>query len=166
MKSILLLRHAKSSWDDPGLADFDRPLAKRGLRDAPRMGKALAKTNLHLDHVYSSPANRARSTARLVLESAGYQGAIDFDERIYHASVNELYSLVRDLPEDEETVMLVGHNPGFEDFASSLCAPTSRGASLRFPTAAMACFDVETRSWSNVKPSMATLQWFIIPKIL
>src|SRR5262245_57005344 len=114
MKTLLLLRHAKSSWDSPAARDYDRPLAPRGERDAPRIGKALRDADIDLDLVVSSPAVRARQTAELVLKAARYEGAVQFEEAIYEAAVTALMDVVRDLPDTAETAMLVGHNPGFE----------------------------------------------------
>src|SRR5215216_4906855 len=146
MKTLLLLRHAKSSWDTAGLRDFDRPLAGRGKRDAPRMGKALAERGPAPDLIISSPAARAKATVEAFVKAAGFNLAPQFESSIYDAATAELMKLVRRLPDDRSTVLLVGHNPGFEDLVARLT-----GSLERMPTCALACMELEVDSWQAVE---------------
>lgn len=161
MKELLLLRHAKSDWGDPGLADHERPLAPRGERDAPRLGAFLVANAVLPDLVVSSPAERARATAKRVLKAAGYSGDLRFDERIYLADAGSLLRVVHGLPDEAGRVMLVGHNPGFEDLAAALC-----GGSVRMTTAALACIELADEQWATVQPGSGSLLWLVNPKVL
>src|SRR5262245_28346150 len=138
MKTLLLLRHAKSSWDDSSLRDFDRPLSARGERDAPRIGKALRKQGAIPDLIISSPAARAKATIKAATKAARLDVAPQFDEAIYGASSAELMRAIRRLSDTAHCVMLVGHNPGFEDLLARLT-----GSHERMPTAALACIQFE-----------------------
>src|SRR5215510_7119839 len=106
MKTLYLLRHAKSSWDDHSLKDFDRPLNERGLKAAPKIGAYMRKEKLRPDLVLSSPALRAKQTTTLVCEAAGLTGVVNFDERIYEASARRLLEIVAGLGDDLGAVML------------------------------------------------------------
>ena len=124
VKTLVLLRHAKSSWKDASLPDRDRPLNDRGLRDAPRIGGALAELVGTPDLVVSSPAARALATARIVAEAVGFPlEAIDVDERIYGATPAELLKVIRGLDDERNHVILVGHNPGFTELVNALSGP-------------------------------------------
>ena len=114
MKTLLLLRHAKSSWSNPSLRDFDRPLNERGLKAAPLIGSLLLKRQLQPGLVLSSPAERARQTAALVVEAAQFAITPRFDERIYEASALALLELISQIDDGVEQAMIVGHNPGIE----------------------------------------------------
>ncbi|SFP82068.1 SixA phosphatase family protein [Hydrogenimonas thermophila] len=121
MRELFILRHAKSSWDDPSLADFDRPLNSRGKEDAPLMGEHLAKLGVKPDIIVSSPAKRAKKTAKIVAEQLGFNPEkIEFRETIYEASPQSLLYLVCQFPENAKRVMLVGHNPGLTELANIL----------------------------------------------
>ena len=110
-KTLYIARHAKSSWDDMSLSDFERPLNKRGKRDAPFMANLLKDKGITPDLILSSPAKRAKKTAKHYHEVLG--GELQFDERIYEASLMSLISLVQETLEIVDSVMIVGHNPGF-----------------------------------------------------
>lgn len=162
MKTLLLLRHAKSDWDDPSLDDFDRPLADRGERDAPRIGKALRKRGGPLpDLIISSPAARAKATIKAVVKSAKLNIEIRYDKTIYGASSAELMKIVNRLPEDSSCAMLVGHNPGFEDLVGRLS-----GSHEHMPTAAVACIEFQGNSWSEFSKQEGKLVWLLTPKQL
>ena len=120
MKTLLVLRHAKSSWNDPALDDHERPLNKRGRRDAPRMGELVREYGLIPDVVISSDAVRARLTAEAVVEAARYVGEILLDPHLYLACPADILSLLRTVREKAETVMIVGHNPGLEELVEQL----------------------------------------------
>ena len=161
MKTLLLLRHAKSSWDDSSLPDFDRPLASRGRRDAPRVGAALRQSGVIPDIVWSSPAVRARQTIEAVSRAAGLE-AVEFKDDIYAASSAELIKIVRSLPDASARAMLVGHNPGFEDLVNRLAASTDE----TMPTCALACIEFQIDSWKDVEDGAGRLLWLLRPKEL
>lgn len=162
MKTLLLLRHAKSSWDDPSLEDFDRPLAPRGRRDAPRMGKALRERGPAPDSILSSSAARTRETIEAVGKAAGLRVAPEFRDSIYAASSGELMKVIRSLPETSARAMLVGHNPGMEDLVGRL---TGAGGE-RMPTCALACIELQSDSWADVEDDSGRLLWLLKPKDL
>jgi len=161
MKTLLLLRHAKSDWGDPSLRDFDRPLADRGERDAPRIGKALRKSGVTPDIIIASPAARARATVQAAMKAAKVELKITFDESIYGASSAELMKIIRRLPDADECALLVGHNPGFEDLAGRLT-----GSHERMPTAALACIEFQIEHWDDVNDGQGKLAWRLTPKQL
>jgi phosphohistidine phosphatase len=161
MKNLLLLRHAKSDWDDPSLRDFDRPLAARGERDAPKIGKALRKRGPAPDLIMSSPAARAKQTVEAVAKAARFELEIKFNQAIYDASSPELLQLIRSLPDDSSCVLLVGHNPGFEDLVGRLS-----GSHERMPTAALACIQFQIDKWEDVDDGKGKLAWLLTPKQL
>lgn len=161
MKTLLLLRHAKSSWDDQRLRDFDRPLAARGKRDAPRIGSALRERGPLPDLIVSSPAARARETIEAVIDSANLTVSPTFDEGVYGASSAELISIIRRLPGDSSCVLLVGHNPGFEDTLSRLT-----GEREQMPTAALARIEFPVERWEDVEDEQGKLLWLVTPKQL
>ncbi|MBF0623856.1 MAG: histidine phosphatase family protein [Magnetococcales bacterium] len=124
-RELILLRHGKSDWKTEAGSDFDRPLAERGLRDAPRMGRWLAREGLKPDHFVSSPAQRARQTALLIGRELGVPvDAIRWDSRIYAAEVSDLLQVLADAPPQAHRVLLVGHNPGLELLLGHLAAMT------------------------------------------
>ncbi len=146
MKTLFLVRHAKSSRDDPTLADRERPLADRGLRDAPRMGHRLAKRGAKPDAIVSSPALRAMATARLFAKELGFdRDRIVVEARLYATSADELLAVVRALDDRLGSVMLFGHNPELTDFAQRLSTTIAN-----LPTCAVAEFGFDTASWSAV----------------
>lgn len=163
MKTLCLLRHAKSSWDDPALDDFDRPLAERGLKAAPRIGRLMAKRGWQPDLALVSPAARARETWRLVSAELPAPVETRFEPAIYMAATDDIMALLRALPDVASSVILVGHNPGLEQSAVLLAGPDSDPEALarmaeKFPTAALARFDV-----TAIEPGGATLTAFVRP---
>lgn len=145
MKELLLLRHAKSSWSEPVLADYDRPLNKRGKDDAPRMGDFLRREDLVPDLIISSTAKRARHSAELVADAAGYEGDILLTRELYHADPNTFLEIARDLGRDQQRLLLVGHNPGIEYLVEALS-----GYYERMPTAAIAYFQLSIDAWAQL----------------
>lgn len=158
-RELLLLRHAKSAWDTGAPTDYERPLAKRGLKAAPRVGRFMAENGLHPDYVVSSPAQRARQTVMLVCAEVGIgEGAIQWDRRIYHAGAVTLVNVLRESPPEARRVLMVGHNPGFEQLLQSLCAgevPMPEDWKL-MPTAALARMRVKV-PWSELGHDVAEL---------
>jgi phosphohistidine phosphatase len=143
MKTLVLVRHAKSAWDAPGLADHERPLAKRGLRDAPEMGRRLAERGLEPDVIRSSTAVRARTTAELIAEGLGLApDRLDLDERLYGASPEDILDVVREFDDAVGTAMVVAHDPGMSDLAFALS-----GTIEHMPTCAIAEFRFDVASW-------------------
>jgi phosphohistidine phosphatase len=146
MKILFLVRHAKASRDDPALPDRERPLDDRGRRDAPRMGKRLAKLERRPDLIVSSPALRALTTAQLIADEVGYaRKDIAVDDRLYASSAGELLAVVRGFDRKLDRVMLFGHNPEFADLARHLSSEIGG-----MPTCAVAEFSFDTKSWSDV----------------
>jgi phosphohistidine phosphatase len=148
MKTLLVLRHAKSSWDDPALDDHERPLNKRGRRDAPRVGELVRDYGLTPDVVLSSDAVRARLTAEAVAEAAHYAGDILLDPQLYLAGPAEILSLLPAVRENAETVMIVGHNPGLEQLVEQLT-----GERQDLPTAALAQISLPIEQWRDLRLS-------------
>jgi phosphohistidine phosphatase len=162
MKTLLLLRHAKSSWKDPRLADWDRPLNRRGLRDAPRMGKLLRQLNLVPEHILCSTARRARHTAELVAEACGFQGTPTFVDSLYHASPAVYVDVLRRENPASDRVLLVGHNPEMQE---ALSLWTDQEESL--PTCALAQLEFALDDWTQLPPQPhATLRGLWRPKEL
>ncbi len=174
MKTVLILRHAKSDWGNPDLADIDRPLAKRGLEEAPRMGEVLALFKSAPDKILSSPAKRAKQTAEIVAKACNYRQAIQWEESFYGGSSLDLLKALQNLSATVERVLLVGHNPVLEETVATLSGPAfSRGTdeendgwAIKLPTAGLVCLSFDIDSWDDLKPGQGVLQWFIIPKLV
>ena len=159
MKTLYLLRHAKSSWKDASLQDFDRPLNRRGKEAAPLVGRFIRRRKLRVDLILSSPAARARQTAALVKEAAGLQADLLFDERIYEAGAAALLEVVTQAAEAADALMLVGHNPGTEELLTFLT-----GEERRMPTAALACVALDVEKWGKARTRAGRLEWLVRPK--
>ncbi len=145
MKSLLLLRHAKSSWKNTRLADHDRPLNKRGRRDAPRMGRLLREEGVVPDLIITSTAERALSTAEAVASAGGYENEIKYTRQLYHGWIGTFIEVINSILDDYDRVMLVGHNPGMEEFVEQLT-----GQSVRMPTAALAYIELPIERWQQL----------------
>ena len=146
MKTLFLVRHAKSSRDDPALPDRDRPLDDRGRRDAPRMGKRLAKRDVKPDLLLSSPALRALTTAQLIADEIGFKCKdIVVDDRLYASSPDDLLAVIRALDNKLDRVMLFGHNPEYSELAHRLSSDI-----VDMPTSAVAEYNFDTKAWSDV----------------
>lgn len=164
-RRLLILRHAKSDRDD-SVSDFDRPLARRGEREAPLAGEHIKARGWLPDHVLSSPAVRARDTARVVMRVLGLpKTAIHFDERIYMASRAMLLRVLADCPADARTVLVIGHNPGLEELLEYLSAtpPTRNADGKLLTTSALAALDIDS-DWSAVKRGGARLVELLPPR--
>jgi phosphohistidine phosphatase len=160
MKKLLLLRHAKSSWKDSG-RDFDRPLNKRGSKDAELIGKFIRTEKIHPDLIISSAAERARQTAELVVKTSGLKVELRFDERIYEASVPRLLEVIAQIEDTADTAMLIGHNPGFAELLQSLT-----GEARDVSTATLACIELNVEKWSRGRAAAGNLKWLTSPKEL
>jgi len=156
VKTLFLVRHAKSSRNEPALQDKDRPLNNRGKRDAPKMGKRLAKREVMPDLILSSPAKRALKTAQLIAKKLDYKlQDIVVDERVYATGADELLHLIRKLGAKPKSVMLVGHNPELTELAHHLSSKITH-----LPTCAIAEFTIEAKSWTTIgkdKPASVVL---------
>lgn len=145
MKTLLILRHAKSSWKEAGLADHDRPLSKRGKRQAPEMGDLLRKEDLVPDLILSSTARRAQDTAQAVAEACGYTGEIELQRDFYCSEADRYINILRCLPDEANRVLVVGHNPDLEELLKML---TDNAEPL--PTAALAQVELPISSWGEL----------------
>ncbi len=146
MKELLILRHAKSSWKDDRLADFERPLNKRGKTDAPRMGQLLLKMDLVPDQIITSAAKRALLTAKSVAASCEYSGDIKATRSLYMASPDDYIAELQGTADSRDRVMIVGHNPGIEDLVEVLV-----GMWERMPTAALAHVELPIDNWRSME---------------
>jgi phosphohistidine phosphatase len=155
MKTLILVRHAKSSWEDAALPDKERPLNERGKRDAPDMGKRLAKRDVKPELILSSPARRAFATAKIIAKSLGYKlKNIVVDDRLYPGAADELLNSIHRLDKQLDRVMIVGHNPALADLAHRLSSEIDR-----MPTCAVAKFRFDVKAWSMVDTSsLATVR--------
>ena len=145
MKTLVLMRHAKSSWKEAGVPDHDRPLNKRGRRAAPRMGELLAEQGPQPDVLLSSTALRARSTAEQVAETCGSRPEVKLLEKLYLAAPADYLEAIRQQPASQACVMVVGHNPGLENLLEQLS-----GVRASLPTAAVAAIELDLAAWSNL----------------
>ena len=145
MKTLLLLRHAKSDWRDPQLADHDRPLNKRGKRDARRMGRLLRDENLLPDLIITSTAERTRTTVEGMAAESAYAGKIKARRVFYLAGPESSLEVLRGVPDTYQRVMVVGHNPGLEELLAQLT-----GTVIILPTAALAQVSLPIRHWGEL----------------
>jgi phosphohistidine phosphatase len=170
MKTLMLLRHAKSSWDDWSLADHDRPLAPRGRNAAPRMARMMVERQTVPELVLCSTAVRARETWELMAPVLPEPVDVQYVEALYGATPRGMLEVVARLAGDRSPVLLVGHNPGMEDLAHALASSgpqeAMRTLRVKYPTAALAVLDLDVDSWSDVTSGAGTLRHFIRPKDL
>lgn len=161
MKKLYLIRHAKSSWRDLMQGDIDRPLNKRGKSDAPFMGKRLKKYGVQPDLLISSPAKRARKTARTVAREIGYPPKkIIFADKIYFGDLDDIFGIIRNISDSDKTVILVGHNPDITMLAEAL---TGRQVG-NIPTCGIFCIDFKIESWREAVPGNGSFVFFDYPK--
>ena len=161
MKKLFLLRHAKSSWDDPALGDFDRPLSKRGISNAILLSKYLDKQKIFFDLVLSSPSERTQSTSDLVLSYCNPAPTILLKEDIYHASVSSLSQLIKGQDDSINDLLVIGHNPGLHILIESL----AHESIIKLPT----CTFVKLTNfnhWKDLDTGILDLELLITPKEL
>ncbi len=171
MRTLFLLRHAKSDWDDPKLPDFDRPLALRGRDAANRMGTYWREAGLCVDLALSSPSMRTRQTLALMEGANGgplCAGApAVFDDQLYLASASTIAMVLEDLPDAATSALLIGHNPGFEDTALALSGTAEAGALEKlhdkFPTGTLARIDLPITRWADLSLKTGHLALFLRP---
>jgi phosphohistidine phosphatase len=160
MKNLLIMRHAKSDWST-GDKDFDRPLNKRGKRDAPFMGEQLKMQEKIPDLILSSPARRAEMTTNAVVENSGYNGQVIWNDDIYYEDERAVIEYIKTISSDIGRVMLVGHNPTLEYLLTMLTLNNEA-----MPTASIASVLFNIDSWADIKMYEAKLEWLIKPKEL
>lgn len=161
MKTLYLVRHAKSSWDERGISDHDRKLNARGKRDAPKMGELLNSKNLHPDIIYSSSAERALTTAKIISEKLQHPVEnIVITNEIYEATTNDLINIITEIDDKNDSAMLVGHNPGLTVLANLL----SDKYIDNLPTCAVTVVELNAESWKEVEPDCGKLIAFEYPK--
>lgn len=168
MRSILLMRHAKSSRDNFGLKDFDRPLAERGREDARRMGVFVKAVNALPGYIICSPAKRAKQTVDLFTKAVGINNnasLVNWDENFYSGSAWDYLAAVQNATDKTDTILLVGHNPLLEQVASLLCN-NEENYTVRMPPGAVVCIEHPAIKWKQVKPATARVKWMMIPELL
>jgi phosphohistidine phosphatase len=160
MKKLILIRHGKSGWDNPWLSDHDRPLAERGMRDVPQMALQLQHRGIVPDLILSSTALRAADTARLTAAVFGYADAdIVLEKSLYHASPEQLLTVIHRQPEEVLTLVLVGHNPGLTELIQEL------GCRLdNLPTAGQFTFTLLSEQWKDLSKETCEIDWWDFPK--
>jgi phosphohistidine phosphatase len=168
VRTVILLRHGKSSWSDPTLADLDRPLAPRGERASRRIGKYIRRKKIRPALVLCSPSLRTRQTLEAIEPSLGKGSSVELEPQLYAASEGELLQRLQALPESVDSVMLIGHNPGLHELARVLA---SRRAELprleeKFPTCALATLVVDRESRACLGPGDGELVDYVVPKQL
>ncbi len=165
-RQLVLLRHAKSSWDDPLLDDFDRPLAKRGRSAARLIAKWLTQNEIRPTLVLCSPSARTRETLDLISGAIGPSAKVEHDKRLYLAEPGDLLARIREVDAGVGSLLLLGHNPGMQELAVTLAAsaPKRERARLaeKFPTASLALFTINTE-WAHVGPDACELVEFLRP---
>lgn len=170
MMKLTILRHAKSSWDDPQLEDFNRPLNPAGWKAARRLGRELKLRKMRFDLVLASTAARVRETLDGLEEKYDLDAKVCFEPAIYLATEETLLSLVRSLPSEVRFPLIVGHNPGLERLLLTLTNDDERGlrrrAAQKFPTAALAVVELPATSWNKVEPATGKIAELILAKEL
>lgn len=167
VRRLFLLRHAKSSWDEPGLADHDRPLAPRGRRATKVIAEHMRWKRITPELVVCSSARRTRQTLTRIAPALGDDVDVRIEPELYAASATELLKLLREVPDEVDSVMLIGHNPGIQDIALILARPAPELGRVqhKFPTAALATLEFDGR-WRELEPGGAELTSFVRPKEL
>lgn len=171
MRSLLLFRHAKSSWDDPRLSDHDRPLNRRGIKAAPRMGRYITEHDLLPDLILCSTAVRTRETLRLAFEDqADALPDIKFEPGMYEASYATLLKIIQSTGPEVQSLMLIGHNPGMQILAFALSQEDDsdhrQHVARKYPTAGLARLTFDVDEWTSVLPGTGVLHAFVTPKML
>ena len=167
LRRLFLLRHAKSSWDEPGLSDHDRPLAPRGRRASRVIAEHMRWKRIAPELVLCSSARRTRQTLTRIAPALGEDVDVRIEPELYAASATDLLKLLREVPDEVDSVMLIGHNPGIEDLTVELAGTGEELGRVRekFPTAALATLEFD-RSWRELEPGGAELTSFVKPKEL
>lgn len=167
IKTILLMRHGKSDWEED-VSDFDRPLTARGKNDSPLMGKFLMKCGKMPLLIISSPAKRARETSELLSKACRYKKKIEYNDALYENSPGEIIRILQKIDDKIDIAMIIGHNPAIEEATKKLCFREMKSieSGIKFPTSAIVCLEVETDSWAELYPGNCTVAWFVTPKLV
>ena len=161
MKTLYIVRHAKSSWENISLDDFNRPLNERGEKDAPRMGKRLKEREIVADLMITSPAKRAIKTCKAIAKVLEYpKEKIKEENKLYHADQTQIFSILKSIKDANDIVMIFGHNPGLTEFANELLNERI----LNIPTAGVVAGKLNIESWQDIKPGCGQLLFFDFPK--
>jgi phosphohistidine phosphatase len=170
MRRLSLLRHAKSSWGDPSLDDFYRPLNDRGRRSAKAMGEYLARHGARFDLILASPAERVVQTLKGLNKGGWGGGTVQFEQRIYDASPSDLLDLIRSVPDKVQSLLLVGHNPGIGMLAGRLAREDAEGlrasAVAKYPTGSLSQLELDVDNWNEVTSDCGVLTAFVQPRSL
>ncbi len=170
MLTLTLLRHAKSSWENDELEDFDRPLNKRGQTSAPLMGAFMESQEIAPDLVLCSSAARARETAGLVLSKLSATPKIKYEKDLYMAGPGALFARVRQVGAKYHNILMIGHNPGFHALAIGLVGygdeDTKARLGMKFPTCALATFSFDAENWQRIEQASGHLDLFQVPREL
>lgn len=161
MKELILIRHAKSSWSNPLLDDFERPLNKRGEKNAPFMAKVLKQKGLTPDLIISSPSIRTKQTLDYFIQEFDYKGEIIFEESIYEAPFENLLKVIKNIDDKYKTIFLFGHNPGLNDLVDFLIGNFEEN----IPTSGVLKLNFDIKKWENLKEKIGILEFFIYPKM-
>jgi phosphohistidine phosphatase len=160
MKTICLIRHAKTEEQEQGQLDFDRELAARGLKDAPEIARLLLEKKIIPDYIVSSPARRAISTAILIAKAYSFSTTrIEQNSLIYNASLTTLFKLIKTFRDEHDTVFMIGHNPAITLLANYLCMKPI----LHVPTSGVVCFTFDVKKWSDIEAMKGKQKFFIHP---
>ncbi len=160
MKELILIRHAKSSWSNPLLEDFERPLNKRGAKNAPFMAKVLKQKEVNPDLIISSPSKRTKDTLDFFIKEFDYKGEIIFEESIYEAPYINILKVIKNIDDKHKTIFLFGHNPGFNDLADFLLGRFEDN----IPTCGVLKINFDTNYWKNISKDNSKLIFFNFPK--
>jgi phosphohistidine phosphatase len=161
LKSVIIVRHAKSSWDSPGLPDFDRPLNDRGKEDGPKMAKRLVEKKITINTFFSSPAKRAKKTAQLFAAEFGIdKDQIKFVPELYHAASEAFFEVIASAPSDSNNIILFSHNPGITDFANLLTEVKIDD----MPTCSVFAVKTTAMHWTDFKDAPKEFWFFDYPK--
>lgn len=161
VKVLYIVRHAKSSWDDPLLDDFSRPLNERGKRDAPRMGKRLKEKKIVPDLMITSPARRALGTCKRIAEVLNYkEDKIKTERELYHADHEQILEVIKVIKDKHDVVMMFGHNPGLTEFVNAI----GKQNFTNVPTCGVAAYEFAIDSWREVGFGKGRLRFFDYPK--
>ena len=168
MLTLILLRHAKSSWKNPGLPDQDRALATRGEKEAPLVGRAMAAKGVLPELILCSSARRTRDTLALVLPELKAEPNVVYDDALYHAPPARMLKMVEGMPAGTNSVMLVGHNPEIQALALDLIGhgPKLDRLTAKYPTAGLVVINFPAAGWADVGVNTGTLSLFITPSDL
>lgn len=161
MKSLFLVRHAKSSWEAGSLNDFERPLNERGKKDAPQMAKKLFEDRFDIDYFISSPAKRAKTTAEFFADAYKQREKIIYIDKLYEASVPVFYEVIQEINEGYNAVAIFSHNPGITDFINSLSVIDLD----EMPTCAIVGLNINSNTWKDFKKAAKELLFFRYPKM-